>query len=117
MLQYLPSGDQLQISWTHPQDKDIRQWVLYYKYAARWKYKILPPGTRKAELEGYRLHPVLLADVQQMDKLEEPIWNLDSIGISAVDRWGNESEVVLKQIRDFSLDRAPDIERLLEKMQ
>jgi len=71
-------GERLQLAWTHPEPEDIFRWVLYFKYkAGGWDYKIL-----NHEARSYSLQNVV-------GKKQTP---LEKIGVTAVDRTGNESD-------------------------
>lgn len=76
--------DKLIISWTHPDDKNVFRWIVYYKYGDVWSYEILNRKDRLFEIKrtsGEKSVP------------------LSSIAVTAVDRIGNES--VLKEVSGF----------------
>jgi uncharacterized lipoprotein YddW (UPF0748 family) len=63
------------LQWTHPDEKDVFRWVVYYQYGNAWQYRILNRGDRSTTLaarEGKNM--------------------LNQVAITAVDRSGNESE-------------------------
>jgi len=67
------------ISWTHPEEKDVFHWIVYYQYGNTWNYNILNRNDRSLEIKritgtGASLQP------------------LKKIIVAAVDRTGNESE-------------------------
>ncbi|MDT0650918.1 glycoside hydrolase family 10 protein [Autumnicola edwardsiae] len=72
--------DKLALTWEHPDPEDVFRWVLYFKYEnSGWDYKILNQNERNFTLHNAR--------------------NFTKIGITAVDRTGNESnfkEIVLQ---------------------
>lgn len=72
-------GDSLKISWTHPDEKDVFRWIVYYQYAGRWDYKILNRKDRSLDLK-------LTTDSSGTVPLP-----LSQIAVTAVDRVGNES--------------------------
>ncbi|HUH27920.1 glycoside hydrolase family 10 protein [Gelidibacter sp.] len=66
------------ITWDHPQLEDVFKWVVFYKYDKGWDYKILDRTKNSAEIS---LH------IDQADK-QVP---LTTIGVTAVDKTGNQS--------------------------
>jgi len=85
--------DNMVISWRHKKTEDIFLWVVYYKYADDWQYKIVSKKDRSLTI------PVFF---KQADKIQstkkDNIKNicgtlipLSEIAVSAVDRLGNES--------------------------
>ncbi|TBW25852.1 hypothetical protein EZJ28_15000 [Gramella sp. KN1008] len=72
------NNDRLQINWDHLNSDDVFKWVLYFRYeGGKWDYKIL-----SGDLDSYSLQ-YIVGDKKK--KMEE-------IGITAVDRTGNQSE-------------------------
>lgn len=67
-------SEDVTISWTHKDDKDVFHWVVYYQYGKNWNYSILNQGDRKMELKS----------LKGKDKLM-------TVAVTAVDRMGNES--------------------------
>ena len=77
---------QHQISWSHSNEGDVFQWVLYYRYGNNWSYKILNYTDRNTVL------PTTTGAGNNQSKLNTVI-------VSAVDRTGNESvktEIIIK---------------------
>ena len=72
-------------SWTHPADKQVFHWVVYYQYGSTWAYKILTRGEHSIDLP---LH--------SQDKTGQLV--LNKMLVTAVDRLGNESEQVAAQL-------------------
>jgi uncharacterized lipoprotein YddW (UPF0748 family) len=70
-------GDSLKISWTHPNEPDVFHWVVYYQYAGKWNYTILNRHDRMFMIG-------LLSGKSK----------LSGVGVTAVDRTGNESQLV-----------------------
>ncbi|TMI61493.1 MAG: hypothetical protein E6H07_18390 [Bacteroidetes bacterium] len=71
-------NDLLKISWTHPDEKDVFQWVVYHKYNNRWSYTILDHSKRSLSIRK-----VVGENAQRQ--------TLSGIIVTAVDRTGNES--------------------------
>ncbi len=76
--------DKINITWTHPDEKNVFRWVVYYKYGDTWNYEILNRKDRLFELKR--------------SSGEKPL-PLSTIAVTAVDRVGNESK--LKEISGF----------------
>jgi uncharacterized lipoprotein YddW (UPF0748 family) len=82
--------DNVQISWTHKNPKDVFRWVVYYRYgnlpagqAGAWSYKILNRKDR-------------MLSVKLFSGTEKVPLTLNRIAVSAVDQTGNES--VLREV-------------------
>ena len=75
------NGEQVIVEWEHPSEKDIFQWVVHYKFNGAWDYKILSKNERSLilpkKVNGHALSVV---------------------GVTAVDRTGNQSEFVEKKV-------------------
>lgn len=73
-------NDQLELSWEHSADEDIFRWVVYFKYKdGGWDYKILESDARAFSLQNM---------------VGEKKVTLETVGVTAVNRTGNESEFV-----------------------
>lgn len=76
-FQTVNSGENVKVSWKPGGSPDVFRWVLYFKYEdTDWSYKIFPQDERDA-----------LLPIKNMNN--KP---LVSLGITAVDRTGNESD-------------------------
>jgi uncharacterized lipoprotein YddW (UPF0748 family) len=62
------------INWTHPDDKDVFRWVVYYQYGKNWSYRIMSRNDRTLQI-----HP------------HDGKNRLSAVAVSTVDRTGNES--------------------------
>ena len=78
-------GDTMRISWTHPDQKDIFHWVVYYQYGNNWNYRVLNRNERSYE-------------ISQTIKFGKTVLQLKKVIVSAVDRLGNESEKKMIEI-------------------
>lgn len=65
--------------WTHPDEKDVFRWVVYYSYGQTSSYTIMNRKDRFIDL------PLGMKDARQA---VQPVY---SVSVSAVDRTGNES--------------------------
>ncbi len=74
-------GNTLRISWQHPDENDVFKWVLYFQYeGSKWDFKILN-NDQLSELK------TTLSYLVGQKKVK-----LSKIGITAVDRTGNQSD-------------------------
>jgi len=71
------SGGKAKLTWTHPDEKDVFHWIVYYTYGNTYNYAILNRGERSFELD--------LKNAKEI--------SLNKIAVTAVDRTGNESAV------------------------
>lgn len=79
------NGERLMLTWTHPEKEEVLKWVIYFKYqGGKWDYKIL-----SGDIDSYSLQYI----VGQSKKA------IEQIGITAVDRTGNQSEFKLIKIK------------------
>lgn len=67
-------ANQVKISWSHSNSKDVFRWVVYYQYGDKWNYSILNRNDRFL-----------------MKALQEGSLKLNKLAVSAIDRVGNES--------------------------
>jgi uncharacterized lipoprotein YddW (UPF0748 family) len=75
--------DKIKLSWTHPDEKDVFHWIVYYQYNNAWRYTILNRNERSFNLD--RISTGTYASS-----------GLTRVAVTAVDRTGNES--VMKEI-------------------
>ena len=72
------NNERLEMKWSHPEPDDVFRWVVYFKYEeGGWDYKILNHDARSFSLQNV---------------VGEKRRKLDKIGVTAVDRTGNESK-------------------------
>jgi uncharacterized lipoprotein YddW (UPF0748 family) len=75
-------GDQVHITWSHPDEKNVFRWVVYYQYGSTWTYQVLNRGDRSLEVPRY-----------SRQKAGQAV--LNEVRVSAVDRTGYEGEKTL----------------------
>lgn len=78
--------NKVNLTWDHPNIDEVFRWVVYFKYKGVWNYEILNRTQTSFELENY----------QDEHAKKSPITDL---GITAVDRSGNESEFEEVQLK------------------
>ncbi len=93
-IQVQRQADKVNISWDKNSNKDIFNWVVYYKYGTRWEYKILTGDIFNCDV------PLTYEYKQINDKNEEVIrkYNLTDVAVSAVDKISNESIPTMQKI-------------------
>jgi len=84
-----PREGKLHINWLHEDVNDVTLWVVYFQRGKNWDYKILT-----SEHEAYVL-PLVIRSEDGMTPPEV----LDTIAVTAIDRFGNESERVYIPVR------------------
>jgi len=98
---------QLIINWRHDHLKSIRHWVIYMRYGKQWSYQILNSTTTKIEISAFKnIKEAKAYGVQAIDDDQsEHQKSLQEIALSAVDRYGNESEWQSIKVEPFSVDQ------------
>lgn len=79
-------GNDVKVNWFAPGEEAFR-WVVYYKYNDTWNYKIMNRDERHVEFSRF------LNERDQLDALTH-------IGVTAIDRTGNESSFVELKVEE-----------------
>ncbi|MDX9902859.1 MAG: DUF1343 domain-containing protein [Bacteroidales bacterium] len=110
-----PEGDALRLSWTHSDPSDVSRWVVYYRYGSQWNQNILGPGATSDILPAFTVNRSFLmrTEPEKVTGVEQALIILDSIAVSAVDRYGNESLPVKMAVTEFTFADAPALEGVL----
>jgi uncharacterized protein YbbC (DUF1343 family)/uncharacterized lipoprotein YddW (UPF0748 family) len=110
-----PEGDALKLSWTHGDPSDVSRWVVYYRYGSQWNQNILGPGAASDIIPAFTVNRAFLARTEpgKVTGLEQALIPLDSVAVSAVDRYGNESPPVKMAVTEFTFADAPALEGVL----
>lgn len=74
-------ADQLLMKWNNTQKEYIQSWVIYTKYNNQWTYQLIPK----------KRFSVLIP-------LQKNNHKLQAIGLKIIDRAGNETPVIIKQV-------------------
>jgi beta-N-acetylhexosaminidase len=98
----------LKIFWNHKNPDDITRWVVYYKYGTKWNHQIHGSSASSDQLSGYLVDENYLdrIDPETIENIEDALIPLEMVGVSAVDRFGNESPVTQKPVSPSSLEYA-----------
>ncbi len=83
--------DSLRIKWSHEDFRDVFHWIVYYKYANAWNYKILNHHESSITIPLFVLKN---SDIQIEIVNEGMLQPASQIFVAAVDRTGNESAPV-----------------------
>jgi uncharacterized lipoprotein YddW (UPF0748 family)/predicted glycoside hydrolase/deacetylase ChbG (UPF0249 family) len=85
--------DNLVVSWRHSKPEDVFRWIVYYKYANNWEYKILNKQDRSLTIPVFFEQPVKNQRFRKenVKDIRGSLIPLSEIAVSAVDRVGNES--------------------------
>ncbi len=78
------NNDQVILKWNHPDEADVFHWVVYYNYGTTRNYTILTSNKRELMVRP----PATPAGLK-----------ITRVGVSAVDRNGNESEIKVVEIK------------------
>ena len=107
--------DSVKVSWSHKTPGDVSRWVAYFKYGSQWKHDIYGPVAGTDIIPGFMVNRTYLdrADPQTVKKVEDVLFKLDTVAISAVDRFGNESALTRMAVTDLTFADAPPLEVIL----
>jgi uncharacterized protein YbbC (DUF1343 family)/uncharacterized lipoprotein YddW (UPF0748 family) len=105
----------LRISWTHPGTDEIGRWVVYYKYGTQWNQNILGSTVNRDAIPAFTVNRAFLARTprEKVTNADQALIRLDSIAVSAVDRFGNESVIRRMAVTGFTFADAPQLEGVL----
>jgi len=109
--------DSLRISWLHENPDDIARWVVYYKYGSQWNHTIYGAINSSIQIPGFVINRNYMNHTHpdSIKSTEEVLIPLDSIAVSAVDRYGNESPKIQKAITNLSFRDAPALAEILDR--
>ena len=113
----LKVGGNLKIIWKHTNPKDVARWVFYYKHGAQWNYNISENSFSSDSIPAYIVNSALLkrSDPKSMTRVEDVVIPLDSIAVSVVDRFGNESALAFRKVSGFTITDAPTLAEIMSK--
>ncbi len=105
--------DKISISWN--QNPTVAQWVVYYKQANTWNYRIYGNQTNTSEIPAFEVNRSLLSQPNQRNykEVSEVMIPVEAIAVTAVDRFGNESPVSVKTVSGISYASAPTLAEVL----
>ena len=105
----------LHISWTHPDSSDVGRTVVYYRYGSQWNQIINGSGVISETIPAFTVNRAFLGRTRRenVTSADQAFLKLDSIAVSAVDRFGNESVIMKMAVTGFTFADAPAIEPVL----
>ncbi len=86
------------LSWSHVNTADVFRWVVYARYGNDWDYSILNRDGRLADVPRSRTITERVRSRQNPDSVSVRVEYLSRIAVSAVDRMGNESAKIFRDI-------------------
>lgn len=84
--------DSLIISWRHKHLSDISNFVVYYKYKTKWNYTIHGNSIKSEKFPIFKINSKSLSKTDKQSKVV--IDTLNTIAVSSVDKFGNESPII-----------------------
>jgi len=105
----------LKLTWTHPDPTDVGRWVVYYKYANQWNQNIHGNTILHDAIPAFTINRTFLGRTprENVTKPEQAFVKLDSVAVSAVDRFGNESMISRMAVTGFTFADTPALEKVL----
>jgi uncharacterized protein YbbC (DUF1343 family)/uncharacterized lipoprotein YddW (UPF0748 family) len=105
----------LKLTWTHPDPADVGRWVVYYKYGNQWNQNIHGNTILQDAIPAFTINRTFLSRTprENVTRPEQAFVKLDSIAVSAVDRFGNESMISRMAVTGFTFADAPALEKVL----
>jgi uncharacterized protein YbbC (DUF1343 family)/uncharacterized lipoprotein YddW (UPF0748 family) len=109
--------DTVNISWISNSTTKTAQWVIYYKLGSQWNYDIVDGARFSYRLPGFTINRTALnrPDVQSINDIEKVLFRIDSVAVTAIDRYGNESKVVQSDIPGLSFSLAPPLTEIIAR--
>ncbi len=110
-------NDTLRVTWKHDNIKDVSRWVVYFRHGAQWNYDIHGAGTLSDKVPAFMVNKVLLnrIDPATIKNVEEILLPLDSIAVSAVDHFGNESSLTTLKVERVPHSETQSLESILDR--
>jgi uncharacterized protein YbbC (DUF1343 family)/uncharacterized lipoprotein YddW (UPF0748 family) len=108
--------DTVRVYWSHEYQADIARWVVYYKQGPLWSYDISGSMSESFTLPAFVINRSYLnrTDPEKIKSIDEMLYKIDSIAVSAVDRCGNESSLIKLAVSGISYSHAPSMEHVLD---
>lgn len=111
--------DSLQINWGQNEKADLFSFVIYKKYGEEWSYDIVGRQTQSTMLPGYVYKPSIseIKKTEGINDVKEIIAPLNTIAVTAVDKFGNESALSEIKVSDKTSMLIPKLGTLLKNFQ
>lgn len=113
-ITYSFDKDTLKVDWDHEEKSDISRWVVYYRYGPLWEYQIHGSEFNSDKLPAFKVNKSYINDEEEETKeLDKALSSLKSIAVSAVDKYGNESEVIPMAVTPPAETDKPSLDELI----
>lgn len=89
-VEFSKDNDSLNISWKYKNSSNISHWILYYKYDNEWDYKILSGNIKSQKIPLFK-NNFQKANKPNYGNLKDTVDKLNTIAVSSVNKFGNES--------------------------
>lgn len=109
--------DTMKVSWSTSKPGDVSRWVVYFKYGPQWKHNIYGPVAGTDKIPSFIVNRAYLdrTDPLAIKKIEDVLFKLDTVAVTAVDRFGNESAVTRMAVTDITFADAPALAEVLTR--
>lgn len=109
--------DTVTVTWNSKLEDDVSRAVVYYKHGNTWNYTIVSGSTLSSVIPAFSVNRTYLArtDPGKITRIEDVLTRLDSVAVSVVDRYGNESVLTAQAVTGLSFDNAPSLASVIEK--
>ena len=109
--------DSVNVSWISRNKTETARWVVYFKQGAQWNYNILDGARISYRLAAFAVNRTAVnrPDLQSLTNIEKVLFRLDSVAVTAVDRYGNESKVISKSIPGLTFSLAPPLQEIIAR--
>lgn len=110
-------SDTVAVSWSHTSSDEIARWVVYYKFGSQWNQNIHGPKAVSDKVPGFLVNKSLIASSAPggIKSVEQVVTRLERIAVSAVDRFGNESVIIEREVTGLSLADAPELDDIIAR--
>jgi len=109
--------DTIKVTWDHNDIKNIARWVVYFKHGSLWDYDIHGTPVLTDNVPAFLVSKSLLnrIDPSTVKQVQDLLIPLDSIAVSAVDHFGNESALTYLKAKKVPYSDAPSPEAILNR--
>jgi len=113
-VQFSMNKDTLAVTWNHLKQDNIAQSVVYFKHGSTWSHQIHGNTITTENIPAYRINKSQLGNTlsSSLENIDNILIPISSIAISAVDRFGSESEISQISISEPSYINHPALEKI-----
>lgn len=112
-------NDSLKLNWNPNKPEELSAYVVYKKYGEAWTYDIVGRNVQSEKLSGYE-YKKAIADIENTEEIKsinEVLSPLNTIAVTAVDKYGNESAFSQVNVSDKTWELIPELGVFLEQFQ